>query len=32
MITLNKVCGKVNTATASFNVSKTEDIVNLPKE
>lgn len=32
MITLNKVGGQVNTATASFDVSKTEDIVNLPKE
>ena len=32
MITLNKVCGKVNTVTAYFYVSKTEDIVNLPKE
>ena len=32
MITLNKIGGQVNTATASFDVSKTEDIVNLPTE
>ena len=32
MISLNKIGGQTDTASASFNVSKTADIANLPTD
>ena len=32
MISLNKIGGQSDTASASFNVSKTADIANLPTD